>query len=182
MALEIAFRDLGLRLKDLSEALHELRIIVQDKPPGEDVMLVDVLADAVDSISGWLEEAAIAAANARQAVGHPVDLDRARRELTSCQESVSLAERQFSSELRSYERIAELKRLAAPPGGKWRRWASTVLNAIDACQPPLYEAKLALVAGWQALAERVGMPTIAVQATNIGQQIEVKEPLREAIT
>ena len=47
---------------------------------------MDRLGDCIEDVAGWLEEALAAAASAEKAVGHPVNIDLARRELTSCQD------------------------------------------------------------------------------------------------
>ena len=120
-----------------------------------------------------------AALNARQAVTHPVDLDRARRALTICQDRFLHMEQEFAANLISYEKLRELARLGGERGGEWLAWAGSTKQAIEQCRQPLAAVSVAIAACWQELAERVGMTSITVQATNIGQKID-KEALQSA--
>jgi hypothetical protein len=176
MALEAAFKELCTNLHKLHEGLIGLRTtVVEDKPLCGDIVLVDVFGDASDDLLGWLEEALADAREGQQATTHPVDLDRARRALTTCQERFNRISQRFSSDLVCYERIAELTRFGRKRGGEWRAWAASVKQALDRCQQPLYALSQTLFRCWQEIAERVGMTSVSVQATNIGQQNTVPE-------
>jgi len=121
---------------------------------------------------GTLHEARKAALNARRAVGHPVDLDQARRALTLCQERFHRIEQLFAADLVSYEKFKELDRLGNERRA-WLPWSSTVKQGIEQCRQPLEQTSAALAACWQELAERLGTMSISMQATNVGQQISM---------
>jgi hypothetical protein len=119
---------------------------------------------------GTLHEARRSAVEARKAVGHPIDLDRARRAMTHCQERFHRVEQLFASELVSYEKLKELARLGNERRA-WIPWASTVKLGIEQCREPIEQTSTSLAACWAELAERLGMVNISMQATNVGQQI-----------
>jgi len=168
MALETSFNTLSAHLQLLEEALTELHQTVIEKPLTRDVVLVDVLSDAVDDLSGWLAEAKVAATEGIGAAANQ-SLNQVRRLLKTSQEkSVLIAER-LSSDLLSYERIAELTSLGRDRGGEWLVWTRNVKTALDACRAPLYEVNQAIFACWLELTERLGTATVTVQSTNIGQ-------------
>jgi len=172
MPLESTFQDLSAQLRTLRDALLGLRVtVVEDKPLQGDVVLVDMFGDAADDLLGWLEEALAAAENGQQATEQRIDLDRARRALTTCQERFNRIAQCFSSDLTSYERITELKRLGHRRHGEWLAWANSVKGAVDQCKQPLYEVNQALFLCWQEMTERVGMTSVSMQSTTIGQQI-----------
>jgi hypothetical protein len=172
VALEATFRGLSVCLHHLHDALNELQVTLGDKPPDDESALADGLETAVLDLMGALHEARKAALNARRAVGHPVDLDRARRSLTLCQERFHRIEQQFASDLVSYEKLKELARLGNERRA-WLPWASTVKQGIELCRPPLEQTSAALASCWQELAERLGTMNISMQATNVGQQIKM---------
>jgi len=186
MALEAAFGELAVQFRILREALRAVHTtIIEDRPLRDDVALVDSFGDAVEDILGRLEEALIASREGQQAVGHPLDLDRMRRALTTCQERFNWISQRFFSDLVSYQRLDDLTALGRERRGEWIAWGSSVKEGLDRCQQPLYDANQALFRCWQEIAERVGMTSVSVQATNIGQQIttlEGREVAREGIT
>ncbi len=176
MTLETTFRDLHIRLQELHEVLHGMRVtVVEDRPLTGDVVLVDVFGDAVDDLLGWLAEALAAAADCRQAARHPISMGALCCALTTCQESFSRIAQRFTSDVTHYRRMAELTRLGRERGGEWRAWTRSVTQAVDACRQPLDETGLALVRCWQVIAERIGTMSVSVQATNIGQQLAVPD-------
>lgn len=186
MTLEAAFGDLCTHLYKLHEGLIGLRTtVVEDKPLKGDSVLVDVFGNAADDVLGWLDEALGAASEGQQAAGYPIDLECARRALATCQERFNRITHQFTSNLVLYERIAELTRFGRKRRGEWHAWADGVKEALDQCQQPLYEVNQTLFRCWQEMTERVGMTSVSVQATTVGQQITVpegREAAREANT
>ena len=182
MALEAAFRDLGVQFEKLHDALRGLRLtVVEDKPSEDEAMLVEDFGDTVMDLLEGVNKASSAASDGNKAVGHPVDVDRARRALTACNERFNRAAYRFSSDLMSYERIAELGHLGRERGGEWPVWTFSVKEALDRCQQPLYDVNQALFRCWQEIAERVGMSSVSVQTTNIGQHIAVPEGREAAL-
>jgi hypothetical protein len=173
MALEATFRDLSVCLHQLHDALNGLQVTVGDKPPDDEAALADGTESVVLDMTGTLHEARRAAINARRAVGHPVDLDRARRALAICQERFHRIEQQFAADLVSYEKLKELARLGNERRREWLPWANSVKQGIEQVRQPLEAVSLALARCWQELAERLGTMSISMQATNVGQQIKM---------
>ena len=179
MALEATFRELVKQLHKLHDALHSLNVTVGDQPENDAAAIADGLDNAVLDVIGILHQARKAALNARQAVSHQVDLDRARRALTVCHDRFHHIEQEFAANLISYDKLRGLARLGGERGGEWLAWAGSTKQAIEECRQPLQAVSVAIAACWQELAERVGMTSITVQATNIGQKID-KEALQSA--
>ena len=172
MALEATFRDLSVSLQHVHDALNELQVTLGDKPPDDESALADDLEAKALDLTGDLHDARTAALQARKAVGHPVDLDRARRALTTCQQRFHQIEQKFATELVSYEKLKELARLGNERR-TWLPWSMTVKQGIEQCRQPLAQTSTALANCWQELAERLGTMSISVQSTNVGQQISV---------
>lgn len=171
MALEKTFQGLNTQLKNLREALSELRVSIEDRPPDQDVLLIDRLSDAVEDLFGWAAEAGTESAEGVKAVGHPLDLDRARRALVNAQQRFNRLMQHFTAELSDYERIDCLIGLGRERGGEWQDWVDLVKESIDRCQQSLYDVSEAFFQCWQEIAERVGTMSVSVQSTNIGQHI-----------
>jgi hypothetical protein len=174
--LEMAFHELSVQLRKLRDTFLGVRLtVVEDKPPRDEVALVDRFGDAVEDIVGWIEEALAAAIEGEQAVANPLDMYRTRTALTTCQERFNRLAQQFASDLVSYERIDDLIKFGRRRGGEWRRWANTVRESLEQCRQPLHEVSHSLFMCWQELADRLGMSSVAVQNTVIGQQIGAPE-------
>jgi len=186
--LEATFQELSSELRKLHDTLVAVRLsVVEDKPRRGEAALVDLLEDAILDVMGLLDESLKAARAAQKAVGNVTDLNGARRALTVCQQSFHRMEQQFAAELVSYERLKDLTRLGTERRGEWLAWSNSVKDGIDQCRHPLDGASKALAACWQEIAERVGMTSVSVQSTNIGQKIVSKleeDPgmLREEVT
>jgi hypothetical protein len=170
VALEATFRELSVSLQRLHDALNALEITLGDKPPHDESAVADGVETVVLDMVGTLHEARQAALNARKAIGHPVDLDLARRALTDCQERFHAIEQQFATGLVSYDQLKELTRLGKERRA-WLPWSNAIKQGIEACRHPLEQTSAALAACWLELAERLGTMSISMRATNIGQQI-----------
>jgi hypothetical protein len=176
VALETIFRNLSVCLHRLNDAFHALQVTLGDKPPDDESALADGVEAIVLDLMGALHEAQKAALDARKAVNHPLDMDRARRALTVCQERFHRIEQQFTSDLVSYERLKELARLGNLRRA-WLAWSGTVKRGIEHCQPSLDQASVALAACWQELVEHSGTTSISVK--NTGQKIIARRQLSE---
>ena len=172
MAIETEFQHLVEKFDAVREALAGLRLTaVEDRPLRDEVLLVERLADSVDDLIGWLDEARAAAGDAQKAVRHPVDGYRACEALALANDRFIQLEYKFFSAGVSYEEINELTRFGQRRGREWLGWTRSVLEALDQCRAPIRELDEALLHGWRELAERLGTSTVSVQTTNIGQQI-----------
>jgi len=171
MALEATFRTLFVQIRKLCDTLNAVLLTVGDRPPNRGAALVDAMENTLLDMLGTLQEAQTSAKAAERAVATPMDLERARHALAKCQENVRQVERQYASELVSYEKLKHLAILASERGGEWKPWAGSMKGAVQECGEPLEEVDRALVGCWNELAERLGMTNVSVNATNIGQQI-----------
>lgn len=181
MALEATFRELYTHLRRLHDTLLALRVTVaEDKPLKGEAALVDHLEDTILELMGLLGECLTSARAAQKAVAHPLNLDRARRALTNCQERFHQIEQQFAADLVSYEKLKDLSSLGSERRGEWLPWASSVKHGLEQCRQPLDLASKALAGCWQEIAERVGMTSVSVQATNIGQQLVSAPDVRDS--
>ncbi|HEY0078672.1 MAG TPA: hypothetical protein VGB73_08500 [Pyrinomonadaceae bacterium] len=186
MSLRTEIQSLYAHLQRLREALVSLRVTIEeDRPEGSSVMLLDAFGDATEDALGWLEEALQSIEPAAVLKGDKAfDANRARQALVFCQEQFNRINYRFSFDLVAYERIAELMRLGQERRGEWRGWTTSVRQSLEGCQQQLYDTSHALFRCWQEIAERVGMTSVSVQSTNIGQQVTVptsQEPTLEGI-
>lgn len=176
MPLEATFQELCTQLRKLRDTLIAVRLtVVEDKPVKGEAALVDHLGDTILDLLGSLDEALKAARAAQKAVATTPDLNASRRALALCQERFHRIERQFAAELISYEKLRDLARLGSERRGEWLPWSNSAKDGIERCRQPLDGASKALAACWQEIAERVGMTSVSVQATNIGQKIMSKD-------
>ncbi len=177
MALEATFRELHSELKKLQDNLLALRLTVaEDKPLKGEAALVDQFEDSIVDAMGLLDECLTSAHAAQKVVGLPLDLDRTRRVLTTCQNRFHSVAQRFSEELISYEKLRDLASVSQSRGREWASWASSVKHGLEQCRVPIDSISKALVACWQEIAEHVGTTNVSVQTNNIGQQI-VSDPI-----
>jgi hypothetical protein len=176
VALEATFQNLTLCLHHLHDALNALQVTLGDKPVNDESALADGIETVVLDLMGTLHETRTAALQARKAIGHPLDLDLARRSMVLCQERFHRMEQQFAAELASYEKLKELARLASARR-IWLAWSSTVRRGIEECQPHLEQASTALAACWQEMVEHSGTTSISVRTT--GQKIIARKSMDE---
>jgi hypothetical protein len=173
VALQKSFRDLCIRLQELQEVLEAMNTTIEeDRPRRKDVVVASSLGDAVLAVRGILEESRAAADDACEAVGHPFDMDRARRALTTCQERFHRFGAQFSHDLASCERMADLASVARERGRDWASWVKVVKQGLEQCQALIEEGRDALFLCWQDLAERLGTASLSVRNTSIGQLVK----------
>ena len=172
MALEAVFVKLTARFAAMRDALQSLALtVIEDRPPQDDVLLVDRLGNLVEDLRGWTEEAYASGLKARGAVAHPPDLHGAREALGAANERFILLEYRFHGEAVVHNTIDELLDLGRRRGREWLGWSTSVVQALDACRAPLRALDEAFVETWQELCERLGTRTVSLQTTNIGQQI-----------
>jgi len=171
MALEATFRDLLVGLQKLHDALNALQVTIGDRPPDDGAALADGLENSVLDVMGTLHEARKGAFNARGAVSDQIDLDRARRALTVCQDRFHRVSQMFSADFLSYENLRELQRLGVARGREWLLWASSTKKGVNDCRHPLEEASLSLGRCWEEIAEHAGATSVSVRTTNVGQKI-----------
>jgi hypothetical protein len=172
MAIEAVFLSLATAYEAMREALQDLGLtVIEDRPPRDEVLLVERLGNLVDDLRGWAAEGVASAARARDAVAHPPDFHRARAALGLANERFIRLEYRFLDEAVAYETIDGLVRFGRQRGREWLSWSGSVVQALDACRAPLRTLDEALLQAWQELGERLGSRSVSLQTTNIGQQI-----------
>ena len=172
MALQKSFQALCGQLRELQEVLEAVNTTVEeDRPRRKDVVVASSLADAILAVRGLLEESRVAADEACDAIGPSPDLDRARRALTTCQERFHRFAAEFSHDLVSYDRMADLASVARERGRDWASWVEVVHQGLAQCQAFVEEGREALFLCWQDLTERLSATSVSVHTTNIGQQL-----------
>ena len=185
MTLEASFDDLDARFQPLRDAVSYVRVIAcEDKPATEATALVDLFCDAADDLLGFFEDAAGAAAAGRKATQYPVDVESARHSLTRCQKSFNDFSHRMESDLLSAHRLTQLTTFGTEHGGECGAWSDVLKEALDRCKQPSFDVHQALFVCWQELTERIGINTVSVITTNIGQRIESvdrKKPLKAEV-
>ena len=176
MAIEAKFRDLVVRLQKLHDSVNALQVTAGDKPVEDGSALADGFEEEILEMMGSLHECRKAALNARRAINHPLDFDRARRRLAVCQDSFQRIERQFASSLVSDEKLGQLAQLADERPGEWRGWATSIKHGFNECRPAMEYVSSALARCWREIAEHAAATSISVRTTNIGQKIVSKSP------
>ena len=161
MALETTFRTLTVKLRRLHDILKAVLLTVGDQPTGRGTVLADELENALLDMMGRLEEARTAAWAAEKAVALPVDVDRARRALSICQEGFHRVEAKFANQLVCYERLRDLTSLGSERGREWKSWTGSMKTAIEECRAPLEKVRKALTGCWQELVEHAGKTPVS---------------------
>jgi hypothetical protein len=183
MPLDRTFQDLCDRLRALETGLEEMSsAVLHSKPaegkakagPNKEHYLADLLWEMVAEMQGRQKEASVAAAEAKRAVDPPLNLDRAWRMLKESHQAMNLVVRMYSSDMASYERVDDLMKLRAEHP-EWAGWVEAQLLHLQRVGKQISDASEAFLPGWQEIAERVGMTSVTVQSTSIGQQISAAE-------
>ncbi len=180
MSLRTEFQSLYAQLERLDEALTGLRTVIDDRPPkGDRVLLLDAFGDAVEDTLGWLEETLTVVAplvqTAQPKGDAQFDVNAARQALIFSQEQFNRIMNRFMFDLVSYDRVAQLIQLGRERRGEWQAWAGVVKQELEGCQQHLYDTNQALFRCWLEIAERIGMSSVSVQTTTIGQQVTVPQ-------
>jgi hypothetical protein len=172
MAIEAVFEQLATAFNAAREALQSLGLtVIEDRPPHDEVLLVERLANLVDDLRGWAEEGCASARIARDAVAHPPDLQRARQALGLAHERFILVKYRFFDEAVTHRTIEALARFGHQRGREWLGWAKSVVLALDACRAPIRALDEALLQAWKEFGERLGTRSVSLQTTNIGHVI-----------
>jgi|SRR6516225_8922197 hypothetical protein len=175
-SLENSFDSLRRALAGLQETISALHVtVIEDKPKQGAVVLVDQLDTLVVEMSSTLEEAEARAVDAVRTCKSTADLDESRSALCEVHRLVNRFSSLHAGELASYDRIAQLLAMGRERGREWRQWSQVVKVAIDRCSVPMNTAASALLQCWSELAERMARNSVSVNATNIGQQISLRE-------
>lgn len=183
MAMEQAFGALRHHLRRLQEALEALGTTVdEDRPTRDDVVVASRLSDDLLAVRGLLEDVLAAAADAHQAVAYPLDGDRARRALTTCQQQFQHFANAFSSDLAGWDRLDDLTSVGRERGRAWLDWVTVVKQGLEQSRMLSAEVGNGLFLCWQELAERIATTSVSIRNTSIGQQVSAAEIQDHATT
>jgi hypothetical protein len=181
MTLEIACRGLIDQFLELRTCLRTLDItVVEDRPTSPSVAFVDRLSDGVQDLVGWTEEA-LAVIREAALASPSIPSDVALRSLSDCQAPYGRILRKYASEVGARDRFDELRAIGKERGPAWSAWAGSVAQALEACQPPIFETGDSLVRCWRELAERAGAASISVQTTTVGQYVVPRRRVPDGI-
>ncbi len=166
--MEIAIRELTVRLGRLADAMLRLRVTaIEDRPrPGGYVVRLAVRYDeAVEEALGLSEEAFEAAVEYQKAVERLTDPDRARRAISTCQQRYNALVKQFMAVVASDWELAHIARLGKEQGGGWTSWVENLKQAIEACMEPLIEVGRTITACWDEIRSVRGPHTTLTTGT-----------------
>jgi adenosyl cobinamide kinase/adenosyl cobinamide phosphate guanylyltransferase len=176
MSLETTLAGLRRDLAHLQDAVSALRVtVIEDRPARGSVVLVDHLENVITELSSALEEADAHVTQALQQNQPNGTLDALRTALPEIHELLNRFVAKFVSELGAHDHIARLLEMGKERGREWRAWTGEVKRAIERCAVPMAAVTAAMVECWSELAERLARNSVSVQATNIGQQITVRD-------
>jgi hypothetical protein len=176
MSLEASVESLRGELARLRDAVSALHVTVaEDKPVRGAAVLVDQLDNVVTELSSTVDEADARAAQARQGSQSDGALETARVALCEVHALLNRFTALYAGELATHDHIAQLLEMGRERGRQWREWSWVVKIAIERCATPMQGAASAMLECWRELAERLARSSVSVQATNIGQQITMRE-------
>ena len=176
MSLESTFELLLAELAKLQEIVTALQVTVaEDKPMHGEAVLVDWLDNSVTDLLGALEEASGCAARGLQGLQRGAPWKESRTALRSVHELVIRFAHKYVVELAAHDSISRLLEMGAERGRAWQQWVKVVKSAMERCVGPLKVVESALLDCWVELGEQLARGSVSVQATNIGQQITMRE-------
>jgi len=182
MSLAASFERLRAELGRLQEAVSALQVtVVEDKPAHGEAVLVDWVDNTVTDLLGLLEESADTLSSGPEDAQHETQLKKMRTKLRRIHELMIEFSHKFMAELAAHDSIARLLEMARERGRAWQQWVKVVKSAVERCTIPLRAANSALLECWHELAEVLARNSVSVQATNIGQQITVREDQLELV-
>ena len=178
MSLRTEFQNLRTQQERLHEVFSDLRRLLDDHPPqGDKVLLLDSFGDAVEDLLGWLEESSqtcMPLLPSKPAVKNDdFDANLVRRALVVCQELLNQQMHRFLIDLVSYDKISQLLQFGRERGGEWQAWAKGIKLELETCQQQMFLMNQVMFRCWVEMAEWIGMTSINVHSTSIGQQITV---------
>lgn len=159
MSLESVWLDLTQEVEGLRQEMTILHTAIQeDSPAGEEVILIDLLADASLDALNLINQSLDYAAQGLQAVSggailHFSDLARADRALSDCGAQLADLSDSMQSRLLDVDRILELVRYGRQRGGEWQPWSLSVKDTLSRIPQRLTSTQRAVLACWQELLE-----------------------------
>jgi len=176
MSLDATLASLRRELARLQDVMSALRVtVIEDRPARGSVVLVDQLDNLMTDLSSALEEADALAAQSLQGAQPNGPLERVHAALRDIHGLFNRFTASYVGDLASHDRIAQLLEMGDERGRGWWEWSQEVKTAIERCVLPMNAVAAVLADCWSELAERLARNSVSVQATNIGQQITVRD-------
>ena len=160
-------------LRDVMSALHVT--VIEDRPARRSVVLVDQLDNVITDMTSALEEADALAVQAMHEAQPNGPLEPVQAALRGIHTLLNRFTASYIGQLASHDHLAQLLEMGDERGRGWWEWSQEVKTAIERCAAPMNGVAGAMVACWSELAERLARNSVSVQATNIGQQITVRD-------
>lgn len=143
------------RLDALSEGAVSLRFAAVEACPGDPPSrFVDELQDDVESVMGWVREAALAVEAARRAA-RAADALRLRTALATAHERLLRVLDVHGSRLHAAEPVMKLLEVGRHHGGSWASWSRGAHGEIGKLLEPLVDTLRALADVWEDFTERL---------------------------
>jgi hypothetical protein len=179
MAIEAVFQQLVEDFITACGTFQSLGLtVIEDRPPRDDVILVDQLGDLIDELRGSLAEGLAAAMAARDAVQHPADWYRARTALGVANALLIKLEYRFHANVATFEMLDGLTCFGRQRGGEWNGWCTSAVTAVQSCREPLHALNETELRAWQELSERLSSTPLEVRIANIEQYVSRVGPER----
>jgi hypothetical protein len=159
MTLSADVRSLWCALHDLRDTVLPVRMLtVEDRPESVAPQPVQAMGDGLDSVFGRLQQAIAELSDAIDDDGHAPPRARVAVALGRCHHTFVELGREWTDQVSSYHRLAQLVTSARERGPRWRSWSRSVVDSVLACEAPRHQVHLALLACWQGLAENSAFP------------------------
>ncbi len=177
--LVAAFQLLSDRLERLHERGEAVYDVLTRFKPADELALPEVMADACTDLLGAIRQAREAAEAALHAVASPTDVPRSHPALARAHEHLLQLRARAESELMAYERLYEVATVghgrAPERRAEWQGWSRVVRRLLVQFHSALGEADEAALACWQELSGHLAERGPSINATNIGQKIELAQ-------
>jgi hypothetical protein len=176
MTLEGNFKELASKWERLVEELEHglLWSVTETKPNEEHALATHYIDTATDLVAAAREGLTIS----QNAASTDLSLSQAGKTLLRCQEQFHSIAAMFESKMGSYGRIRKIKRFGSERRMAWREWASRVCESVERCRRPIDELNRALFLCWQEVADRLGISSVSVHSSSVGQKITVHKSAR----
>jgi hypothetical protein len=175
VSLETALQSLQTRLTTLQKVLSDVSLFLNEPVP-----LVDDIDNTITELISAAEEAEASLNDAISASQPDGSLDtvfaalrRVHGALNRCTAAyIGLFVPEIPKDDSLHEKLIEGGWMY---GDQWLNWSGVVRGSIRLCATPLNASAEALAECWHEMAVRLARHSVSVQATNIGQQITVRD-------
>jgi hypothetical protein len=169
MALESAFLDLRLSLRQFIDVVSDLVIALTEDHPADPTQAVQSWADCALNLQGIAQQSGSDSARCLRMLGPTPDFYQLRHCLSSCQALHNRAVLLWLNDFGSMQRLEALIALKQRPQREWQAWVASVDTALQCCLEPMGKVAITLATCWQELSERAGGLSVTVHSASVGQ-------------